>query len=67
MSGLRFAVDFSVYRIELRCVSKRLYMCIETTSICIETTGYRVRVVSAQWPPMNVGQVQIQPSAICGG
>ena len=26
------------YRIDFRCVSKRLYMCIETTSICIETT-----------------------------
>ena len=27
-----------VYRNDFRCVSKRLYMCIETTSICIETT-----------------------------
>ena len=36
-----YRIDFSFYRIDLRCVSKRLYMCIETTSICIETNLYR--------------------------
>ena len=29
---------FHVYRNDFQCVSKRLFMCIETTSICIETT-----------------------------
>ena len=36
LSGL-YRIYFSLYRINLSCVSKWLYMCIETTSICIET------------------------------
>ena len=39
-------MTLSLYQIDFRCVSKRLYMCIEMTSICIgmtciETTGHR--------------------------
>ena len=33
-----YGIDVSVYQIDLRCVSKRLHICIETTSICIEMT-----------------------------
>ena len=30
-----------LYQIDLSCVSKQLYMCIKTTSICIKTTLYQ--------------------------
>ena len=33
-----YMYNYYYYRIDFGCVSKRLYMCIETTWICIETT-----------------------------
>ena len=56
-------IDFSLYRIDLRCVSKRLYMCIEMTSICIETTGYEKY---PQTPHHAETADMHQPTVTCG-
>ena len=43
-----------VYRNDFSCVSKRLYMCIETTSICIETTCIETTLYRNDRKPLNL-------------